>query len=126
MDKQFDLRVVDSAIHTEHGDKHVYTRTRRSGREHYKVDLYVDGFDLPYVESVTYQLHDTFPNPTRRMRRTSANPDCRLTIWTWGLFLVGVTVHLKSGERINLDHDLIYDEEIRTAKDNELKWHNVD
>ena len=93
-----------------------------AGEPRYKVTIRLEGMDLPYVAAVTYRLHRSFKERTHRVDRTILNPDCALTIWTWGLFVVHVTIHLKSGHQIPVDHELHYDEAIRAAAPDQLQW----
>jgi transcription initiation factor IIF auxiliary subunit len=124
MKQRYDLRVVDSAIEMdEAGRQLVHYEPRRPGRRtRYKVTIRLAGMDLPYVAAVTYRLHRSFKERTHTVDRTILNPDCALTIWTWGLFVVQVIIHLKSGHQIPLDHELHYDEAIRAAGPNGLQW----
>ena len=126
MKHEYDLRVVDSAIEVDGTSLRVYYRPRQPDRRiRYKVTLRLEGKDLPYVASVTYQLHRSFRVRTHRIDRTVSNPACALAIWTWGLFRVGVVIHLKSGQRIRVVHDLHYDDAIREAKPEKLQWKAV-
>lgn len=85
---------------------------------YYKVWLYVEGYDLPYVESVTYSLdRSSFPEPDQTVPRTVANPNCQLTIWTWGLFTVIATIIDKKGNKYQVSHQLNYKEELPTNPD---------
>ena len=79
----------------------------------YKIWLYLVGNDVPYVESVTYMLHHTFPDPVRTVRRTLENPQCQLVIWTWGLFEVRAVVTDKRGGRVELIHKLTYGKQLK-------------
>ena len=126
MKHEYDLRVVDSAIEVDDTSLRVYYRPEQPGRRvRYKVTLRLVGRDLPYVAFATYQLHRSFRVRTHRIDRTVSNPDCSLTIWTWGLFRVGVVIHLKSGQRIRVHHDLHYDDAIREAEPDKLQWSAV-
>lgn len=127
MKQRYDLRVVDSAIEEgDRGRRLVYYEPERSGRRaRYKVTIRLEGMDLPYVASATYHLHRSFRNRTHRVDRTISNPDCALTIWTWGLFLVRVDIDLKSRQRIPVDHELGYDEAIRSVEPGQLQWNAV-
>lgn len=58
-----------------------------------------------------YKLHPTFKQPERTVRRTLNNPNCKLKIWTWGLFLVKVTVTTKDRFKHRFSHTLTYDRE---------------
>ena len=103
MKQRYDLRVVDSAIEVDEDGRHrVYVRERTGRRDLYKVTIRLAG------------IHT--------VDRTMLNPDCALTIWTWGLFVVHVIIHLKSGHQIPVDHELHYDEAIRAAAPDELQW----
>jgi len=81
-------------------------------RARYRVWLYLDGPDLPYVKSVTYTLHPTFPDPVRTVPRSASNPYCAIAIWTWGTFDVVGDVEDKGGRRHVLKHNMGYDREI--------------
>lgn len=87
-------------------------RHDRSGTTLYKVWLYLDGRDLPYVQRVTYKLHPTFPNPERTVERSVRNPNCELILWTWGLFEVTAVIEDKKGQLYELRHQLGYDREL--------------
>lgn len=127
MKQTYDLRVVDSAIEMdETGRQLIRYEPRRPGRRtRYKVTIRLEGMDLPYVAAVTYRLHRSFKERTHRVDRTILNQDCALTIWTWGLFVVQVVIHLKSGHRIPVDHELRYDRAIRAAARDEVQWSAV-
>lgn len=89
---------------------------RQSGSEakpNYKIWLYLVGNDVPYVETVTYTLHATFDEPVRTVRRSLANPQCQLVIWTWGLFEVKATIKDKRGGHYELRHKLTYGKQLR-------------
>jgi len=103
------LSLKDSVFDPYGSERKVLVR-KDGSRPRYRVHLYVDGPDLPYVASVTYQLHETFRQPTRQVARTSSNPKCRLAIWTWGLFHVTAIVTDKAGNQITLGHDMSYDQ----------------
>jgi hypothetical protein len=74
----------------------------------YKVWLFLTGNDLAYVESTTYQLHSSFSNSVRTVERNVGNLDCRLVIWTWGIFQINATILHKSGRTYSLSHELQY------------------
>lgn len=117
MDRQFNIEVRDSVFDPNlpnETPRKVYVG-KQDGKPIYKVWLYIVGYDLPYVHSVTYILHSTFPDPVRRVPRTLSNPNCQLVIWTWGLFEITVTVEDKSGRRTNLKHKLLYDRELQQS-----------
>ena len=91
--------------------KILYDKSTDTAR--YKVWLYLDGPDLPYVKSVTYRLHPTFPDPLRTVARTPSNPNCALEIWTWGMFNVQVEIEDKTGARYSFEHWMSYSRDIK-------------
>ena len=105
--------VFNPGLPRSHPDSKVHVHTEDEGDTHYyKVWLYLEGNDLPYAESVTYTLDETFPNPIRTVRRTPSNPNCQLVIWTWGLFTVKTTIVDKKGFTYEVAHELSYDREL--------------
>jgi hypothetical protein len=110
---KFDLEIVDTVFDPASSDNTVFRRTPSQGAPLYKVWLYLKGESLPYVESVTYKLHPTFAKRVHKVQRTHSNPDCRLVIWTWGLFKVHAVVETRRGETYELEHDLRYDADLR-------------
>ncbi len=70
---------------------------REGGTRLYRVFLYLEGNGLPFVESVTYRLHPTFPHPELAVARSPANPRCKLEIWTWGTFQATAVIRDKRG-----------------------------
>jgi hypothetical protein len=118
MEQQLNLEVRDSvydpALPPSAARKIAYS-PRGQNKTSYKVWLYLAGNDLPFVRRVTYRLHPTFPNPVINVSRSIQNPSCQLIIWTWGVFVVNVTVETKTGARFNLQHTLSYDREITQA-----------
>lgn len=107
-----DIKIADSVVNSSH-ESHFYVK-RSGGQDRFKVYLFLEGNDLPYVDSVTYYLHPTFKNPVKTIMRTAGNPNCSLVIWTWGLFTVRARVATKSGKVLELQHHLGYDREIKS------------
>jgi transcription initiation factor IIF auxiliary subunit len=60
--------------------------------------------DLEKVKSVTYTLHPTFPHPIRTVTDRARN--FGLQCAGWGVFTIPVRVLLKTGETIELEHEL--------------------
>ena len=89
----------------------------QDGTTFYKVWLYLEGDDLPYVDYVTYTLHETFQNPVRTVRLTPSNPTCQLIIWTWGIFTVKATIVDKRGLTFEISHYLTYERELPPEED---------
>jgi YEATS family len=116
MSTEFNIEVKDTVFDPNlpaETPRKVHVRKGDDGRSLYKVWLYLSGYDLPYVQNVFYQLHPTFSDRVRRVRRSVSNPNCQLVIWTWGLFKVKVTIEDKSNRRYEVEHDLSYDKELR-------------
>jgi len=111
--KQIELRVFDTAVDPSAEEKIIYYKP--GAQPLYRVWIYVDGPDLPFVESVTYRLHPTFEQPERTVPRTISNPSCKLEIWTWGLFEVTAVVQTKNEQRFELRHELTYDQQFAEA-----------
>ncbi len=112
------LEVKDSVLDPDSIDSKIrYQPLVQSERALYQVFIYLDGPALPFVESVTYILHETFPDRIRTVRRTPSNPRCKLEVRTWGTFEVIAEVLEKKGTSFRLIHPLTYDREIKEAID---------
>ena len=85
----------------------IYYR-EKDGLTYYHVWIFVDGPDMPFIESVTYQLHPSFGTTIHRVERTLSNPQCQLMIWTWGLFKLGVEMQDKKGVIYEIKHQMTY------------------
>lgn len=90
----------------------VHVRKISEDTYYYKVWLYLEGKDLPYIDNVTYVLDETFSDPNRNVSRTPANPNCQLVIWTWGLFTVNIMITDKKGNVYRMDHKLSYQKQL--------------
>ncbi len=115
MKRQLQLQIKDSAFDPDIPDRSKDQRIlirQTNGRTLYRVFLYLDGPDLPFVQSVTYFLHPTFNPSQLSVSRTPRNPTCKLEIWTWGIFEISARVIDKSGDTIQLTHPLEYEREI--------------
>jgi transcription initiation factor IIF auxiliary subunit len=112
------ISIVDTAIDPgadRKRDGAVEVRYQKAGeRDLYKVWISLDGPDVPFVQSVAYELHPSFAQRVHRVSRTPANPSCALIIWTWGLFEVKATLRMNSGESAELTHRLTYDRDFST------------
>lgn len=111
MKRELKIELKSSLFDPHSSDQRVLVR-RTPSRPLYRVFLYLDGQDLPFVDSVTYYLHPTFNDPVRTVARTPSNPICKLEIWTWGIFAIEATIKDKTGARHQLSHYLTYDREI--------------
>lgn len=93
------------------------------GKILYKVWIYVDGYDLPFVESVRYHLHSSFPDRTRLVERDIHNRNCAFIIWAWGMFNVKAEVFLIGGQMLTINHFLSFGEEI--ASNDDIQWNVI-
>lgn len=89
-----------------------YRLGTRDNRTYYQLWLYLEGDDLPFVESVTYTLHESFADPNQTVRRTARNRNCKLEIWTWGLFTAKATILDTKGLSYVFKHELRYEEQL--------------
>jgi len=90
------------------GEQVARVRRTEGKRPLYRVFIYLDGPDLPFVKKVTYALHQTFSPNTRTVSRSISNPRCKLEIWTWGVFAVRATVLDKQSRTFTMTHALEY------------------
>jgi transcription initiation factor IIF auxiliary subunit len=111
-----EVKVQDSLLDPDSTDRTALVRNTKSDKPLYRVFLFLDGPGLPYVNAVTYILHPTFREPTRQVSRTTANPRCKLEMWTWGLFRVQAIITDRQGEMVTLSHDLQYSKEFPEVK----------
>jgi transcription initiation factor IIF auxiliary subunit len=76
------------------------------GDQWWRWSLWIEGADedLDQIESVTYTLHPTFPEPIRTVTDRASKFQLRCS--GWGIFLIPVRVRLKNGKTIALKHQL--------------------
>ena len=81
----------------------------KASPEHYQVSIGIDGdpANLDQVTQVDYLLHPTFHQQTRTSRNRANK--FTITIWTWGIFDMQLTLHMKDGSNSELDYFLEYD-----------------
>lgn len=114
-DLQIEIR--DSVFDPESKPAKILKKDGNSqGNDLYRVFLFVDGLDLPSVRSVVYHLHSSFKNGTLRVVRTPSNPSCKLTIWTWGTFVVRAEVEDLEGRIHKISHQLSWDREVEPSQ----------
>lgn len=101
----------DSGCHT--GDmmniqfNHYAKKIQSTGkRQWYKWKIFVDEQPgiINEIESVTYVLHPTFPNPIRIV--TDANSKFALEESGWGSFTMLIRTNFKNGEEFEIDYFL--------------------
>lgn len=93
------------------------TATPAQGKKYYKVWLYLEGHDLPYLDRVTYTLHRSYTPPTLTLRRTPSNLRCKVAILASGVFKVKATLWDKRGFSRLVTHELSYTQELPTDPD---------
>ena len=76
------------------------------GGQWWRWSLWIEGSDqdLDRIQSVTYRLHPTFPEPIRTVTDRASKFQLRCS--GWGVFRIPVEVRLKNGETIELAHQL--------------------
>ena len=111
-----DLEIKGSVYDPDSTSREIQIRNQESDSPLYHVYIYLEGQYLPFVVSVTYQLHKSFENPIQKVTRSVQNQNCKLEIWTWGLFDVLATVVDNNGEEHKLSLYLDYDKELSNIK----------
>lgn len=123
INRQLEVVVKDSLFDPDSSPQEPVAHARRSGSlPLYEVWLYLEGNDLPYVESVTYELDPTFVEPRRRVRRSVRNPRCALAIWTWGVFPIKATIIDKRGSVYEVGHELTYGKELERLRPDRIQY----
>jgi transcription initiation factor IIF auxiliary subunit len=76
------------------------------GGNWWRWSLWIEGSDddLDRIESVTYRLHPTFPEPIRTVTDRASKFQLRCS--GWGIFLIPIQVRLKDGKTMSLAHQL--------------------
>jgi transcription initiation factor IIF auxiliary subunit len=86
-----------------------FLQRSETSREVYNVSIWIEGAeaDLDQIDRIDYLLHPTF----QRQIRTSKNRSIKfgITIWTWGVFNIHITIHVKDGSTSEMDYFLNYD-----------------
>ena len=87
------------------------------GKKLYKVRIYLEGADLPFVESVQYVLPPNIFEPNiLDVERSFSNPTCELSVWTRFLFPITIAVNTTDGESYIFQHNVNYQEELKEYK----------
>ena len=103
-----DIQINDLPYDIYDSDRKIRYFTK-NGKFFFKVNLYLTGMDLPFVENVTYFLHKSFPTPQRWVHRSLSNQHCILTMWAWGKFEVRTIVKDTKGNGFSYNHFLNFD-----------------
>ena len=120
--RKLDIKIIDSLFDPDTSERVVSVEKKSASRPLYKVFVYLQGLDVPYVDNVTYTLHPTFKRPVIRVDRTISNPSCKLTIWTWGLFTIRASIATSQGTILNSEHSLTYDRDLQSP---DIKYNYV-
>lgn len=77
------------------------------GDEYWAWWIWIDAAapELDKIEHVTYILHPTFSNPIQDVKDRSNNFLFKTA--GWGTFTIPVKIHLKNGEELQLEHELV-------------------
>jgi transcription initiation factor IIF auxiliary subunit len=114
--ERLNVELIDSPFDPDTREKVIRCRRDRRGQTQYQIWLMLSGVDVVFVDRVTYFLHESFGKAAvQTVERSVKNPDCRLPIWTWGLFEVKAVVEAKDGRRSELSHYLQYDRWLRDS-----------
>jgi transcription initiation factor IIF auxiliary subunit len=94
---------------TNESDKIEYWKPDSKAREHFHLKISLEGspFVLDEVEHVEYRLHKSFRKP-ERVSHDRAN-NFAIDVWTWGMFMVYITVFWKGGSESHMQHYLSYE-----------------
>jgi hypothetical protein len=110
---QLNLEVKDSVFDPNQrlSEPKVHVR-QKDGKQYCQVWIYLEGGDLPYVNQVTYVLHEDITPPIQTVERTPSNPNCAVAIWTLGSFLVKARIIDKKGFSYQVDYSLTYEKQL--------------
>ena len=121
--KTYDIQIKDSLFENKslNSNKKATAHFKENNdTTFYKIFLYLDGRDLPFVKRVKYILHKSFNNPNKIIDRNPTNPQCKLVLWTWGIFTVTVEIEYLDGGVYITEHHLTYGDEIKN--NNLIEW----
>lgn len=123
-DNSIDIKVRDSIFEVgsieSKDQRKAYKKNISSGNKPlYKVWIYLEGDDLPFVKRVKYVLHSTFRDPIHIIERTTINQNCAMAFWTWGIFEVKVELEDIRGRVMMIRHKLQY---YRQLKNKNVLW----
>jgi len=110
-----DITIIDSAVYPFNDESTIIEYKKINNRIYYHIWLYLGGVGALFVDNVIYNLHPSFRNPSRKIRRTIENPNLCLQLWTWGIFEINVTIRYKDGRIFNLKHKMSYDKQIKSG-----------
>lgn len=87
----------------------LFWKPYKNGKEQYNIKIWIDGEneELDNIEHVEYFLHPTFKKPIKESNIRDNN--FSISIWTWGMFQIKVTIFFKDGTTKILKYFLSYD-----------------
>lgn len=105
--KSWEIRATSDVMKTSEGKIEV-RKFRESGNEHYHLQVRLDGpaERLDEIERVEYLLHPTFRQRTRESSDRASG--FAIDFWTWGMFDIDITLHLKDGQKESMRYFLRY------------------
>src|SRR5262245_46424336 len=113
--RALNIVVKDSLFDPDRPDDKFVQVRRSGGTSLYRVFLYLDGLDVPFVNRVTYKLHETFSPRERTVTRSPSTTRCKIDIWTWGVFTVVAVIEDKQGRTFTMSHYLEYAAQLSEA-----------
>ncbi len=113
--RNLDIVVKDTVVEKANGNEHIIAKKSTSSTM-FKVTLFLEGNDLPFVNKVTYTLHETFKNRIKKIKRSLSNPNCTLVFYAWGTFTVKVKVESLKGDNLVISHPLQFGSEVQSGK----------
>ena len=114
--KTYDIQIKDSPFEPNgmnYNNEAIAHYRKNNNKTLYKIFLYLEGRDLPFVKRVKYVLHKSFKNPIQIIDRNPNNPQCKLVLWTWGIFNVTIEIEYIDGGTYRTEHYLTYGDEIK-------------
>lgn len=115
-DRALNITIKDSLFDPDRRfERFVQVRRTGESRPLYRVYLYLEGTDLPFIQRVTYELHPTFSPRTLTVDRSLSNPFCKIDIWTWGIFTVHADLEDRQGRTSRISHHLEYASDLRES-----------
>lgn len=86
---------------------HIAQDQRYHGDDWWTWSVWIEGSDdqLDQIDHVVYQLHPTFPEPVRTVKRRASK--FKLKSEGWGVFTVYARVFTREGAACKLSHELV-------------------
>ena len=115
MSDLLNIIIVDTPINPfdQNEQRNIVERRVRNGKTQFKIWLYLNGDDLPYVRRVKYVLHSSYKQPEFIISKLPSNPNCLFSFWAWGTFIVKAVVEDKSKKLYYFEHRLMFDKRLQ-------------